>query len=180
MCQVNIANGEFCYPATDFLLPGPIPIKFARYYSSQSKHSGPMGIRWEYSLECSILITESQMHLCSFTSPPVGVPRIGIGTQLVHPPDALEDLIIERQSACFIVTTPTQLVLRFDLAQQHGNRVPLTEVKDCFGNLVRLGYRSNGMLDTLEDGVGRALRFNYREPGVLTEVILRRDQGVNS
>lgn len=140
-----------------------------------------MGIRWEHSLECALVIKKDQLELISFTSPAMIFQQMAVGMKEVHGANPLSSHTLERKSDHFTLTTPNHLTLIFHLTQQAGSKIPLSAVKDRHGNVVRLFYSPQGLLTRLDDSAGRTLSFHYNEQGFLREVILDKDpQGKRS
>ncbi len=52
---VDVMTGEVLAQASDFELPGPLPLKLERMYYSRSRYLGPLGQGWTHSLDLSVI-----------------------------------------------------------------------------------------------------------------------------
>ena len=56
---IDVVTGESFLDRIDFSLPGPIPIVWKTYYSSQFKVNSPLGWGWIHPYYCYLVFREN-------------------------------------------------------------------------------------------------------------------------
>ncbi|MFH1808141.1 MAG: RHS repeat-associated core domain-containing protein, partial [Pseudomonadota bacterium] len=163
---VNTFTGElYDSYAPDIHLGGPLPVYFARYYSSgmaAAGITGRLGDNWRHNYEWSLDIsgttghvTDNQGHTISFEQVATDWVLQGVG----HTPFQLlaaggDHLFGDPRSG---------LVYTFDSLGQ------LTSVEDGKGNVLTLTHSAGDLIE-VADGLGRALTLVYGANTRLSEV----------
>jgi RHS repeat-associated protein len=167
---VDVMTGEVLTDATDFELPGPLPLKFERNYYSRSEYAGPLGKGWTHSLDVSVHEEDWRLVVRLADGRERYLPRIPEGARLW---DDIDRCALERAPWGYALTTSEGLT--YTLARVEGARVthPLVRVTDRSGNALTLRHE-RGVPVEVTDSAGRSLRFEHRADGRLERVSVRR------
>jgi RHS repeat-associated protein len=187
---VDVATGRVLTSATDLELPGPLPLRFERFWYSTSSHRGPLGHGWHHGYDMALLLY-----------PPGVVVRLADGrfAAFAHPRpqapswNAWDRLFLHHTSEGYVLED--QDGLRYSFQPVPGSREEwlLSKVQDPNGNaiqLVRRGKRLTEILDSagrrltvLSDEADRVVRITEADPdrpdGTRTLVAYRYDERGN-
>jgi RHS repeat-associated protein len=176
---VDVATGRVVTEALDWELPGPIPLKFERHYSSSlSWRDSVLGHGWSHSLDLAVWEEEGKVvyraedgREIEFDMGHLPKRRMPIGASVYEP---VNRLTLRRTGELgWEVETAEGLVhsLRA-IAEQHQGvcRVVRTSTYAAFEILYE--YSERGLLEWVVDSAGRRLRFEHDEWGRLVKVWL--------
>jgi len=157
---VDLASGQVWVSQNDFVLRGPIPLDWRRYYSSGSRRMGVCGFGWDTPGDTRIELSETgearfydgAQGACVFPSLPfVGrVREWTAGGSLTREVDRL------------VVTQPNGLRYVFPAAKRGDRELAIERIEDRFGNRIEF-ERSNEGLTALVESSGRRLAIESRD-----------------
>ncbi len=155
---VNLFTGELTMmEPPDFNLGGPMPLLFARYYSSglarQALPQGPLGDNWSINFDWRLRRSENQITVVSWDGRRIPFDKVGGGWKLTGLAD-IPFQLVESGSEYILGDPRENLLYTFDSDGQ------LTTIEDGRGNAHTLSYK-DGRLANVSDGLGRALTFAY-------------------
>ncbi len=158
---VATATGElFVEERPDLLLRGPLPLRFARRYSSRfvadGLPTGRLGAGWRHSFEWSLADLGEAVEITAADGRQLRFERSPFTTTWTRVKGSDQPYaLIDGSSGGFVLRDPEQHVLRtFD---SNGR---MTQVADGRGNALTLSYTS-GRLSGVADGLGRAFTLAY-------------------
>jgi RHS repeat-associated protein len=171
---VDVATGRVFTDATEFTLPGPLPLTFERsYFSSWSHRDSPLGFGWSHSLDLAL-----------WFEPGSAVYRNPEGQEIVFDLGRPEDAALEQE---FFEATSRDTLVR----ERNGWRVVTAAglihhfVRDGKGPFrvvrtttrhpevaITYDYDREGRLREVVDCVGRVVRFEHDRSGRLARILL--------
>ena len=173
---VDVATGRVYTTQEDFVLPGRIPIGFARTYDSSAvDYEGPLGRGWIHSYDIHLWKDDEQgmLILRNEDGALVGFDLIGVGEKTLNP---LERQWLERSDekvyvlrgkggarykfAQVMERDPAIEVVDDLEGESESKALRLSEIEDRSGTRVRLFYE-RGRLARLEDTAGTRVNFSY-------------------
>ncbi len=176
---IDVATGRMMTRATDWSLPGPIPLEFERNYaSSWSNREGPLGWGWSHSLDQAVWIERGCVVYRAGDGREIEFDTFALDDHAMRPGDTVWDAfnrLTLKNTAPFTwqVTGHDGLTHHFAPVRGGDPQVArLTRVTDRAGNEVILAYDARGNLDTARDAGGRIVRFEHDHRGRLTRVLL--------
>ncbi|HMV54817.1 MAG TPA: RHS repeat-associated core domain-containing protein [Rhodocyclaceae bacterium] len=152
---------------TDFVLPGPMPIEWKRFYSSNDTRVGsPFGRGWglPYTVELHVEQRPDGGDALTYVDHQgrkIDMPMVEPGHALFN---TAEGITIGRTpGGYFELTTLDHLHYQFDRppAVPGTHVLKLQRLADRNGNWLRLRYDGDHRLATLTDSLGRILRLRY-------------------
>jgi RHS repeat-associated protein len=178
---VDVATGRVFTDATDFTLPGPLPLSFERnYFSSWSHRDGPLGFGWSHSLDQAL-----------WFEPGSAVYRNAEGQEVVFELEGGEGAELEREffegisrntlvreRGGWRVITAEGLVHHFTRIEGYGAvlRIARTTTRNPEVATV-YGYDRQGRLREVTDSAGRVVRFEHDRDGRLARILLPDPSG---
>jgi len=163
---VNTFTGElFSQYDADINLGGPMPLYFARYYSSGFKQEGVfsrLGDGWRHNFDWKLSIIGTTMHIVDHQGRTIQFIQNGPNWDLAGKADIVYQLV-ENAGVYTLVNPRNQHIYSFN------SNGLLSSISDGKGNLHSLNY-ANGLLTEVSDGLGRILIFSYDENNYLTSV----------
>ncbi|MFO0609800.1 MAG: DUF6531 domain-containing protein [Polyangiales bacterium] len=176
---VDVATGRVMTRATDWELPGPIPLTFERHYSSAwSNRDSPLGYGWSHSLDQAVWIERGCVVYRAGDGREVEFDTFPLPDHAMRPGDEVWDpfnRLTLRNTAPFAweVETPEGLTHHFATVKGGDPKVArLTRIADRAGHEVLLTYDPQGRLDYARDAGGRIVRFEHDARGRLVRVAL--------
>ena len=176
---VDVATGRVMTRATDWELPGPIPLTFERHYSSAwSNRDSPLGWGWSHSLDQAVWIERGCVVYRAGDGREIEFDTFSLPDRVMRPGDEVWDAfnrLTLRNTAPFTweVVTHEGLTHHFAPARGGGSqKARLTRITDRAGNEVLLTYDPRGALDYVRDACGRIVRFEHDDRGRLARVSL--------
>ncbi len=175
---VDVATGRVLTDNVDWELPGPLPLKFERNYSSAwAGREGPLGFGWSHTLDQAVWVERGkivyldgegrELELDVFDFPDHVLP---IGHEVFDAPSrlTLKSLGARR----YAITTHEGMTYEFaPVAGASGTRAAwsrLTRQVARDGRTIALEYDPRGNLAWVNDSAGRAIAFEHDRAGRLT------------
>ncbi len=171
---IDVATGELLIEAADFSLPGPLPLTWARRWSSGSGHNGDLGYGWTHPFDMAVevLVVEGLVkarledgRLAFFPLPAPGAPTLNLP----------ERLVLHVEEAGYRIATYDGLSYCFDRGA--GMLHCLASVRDASGNAILLHRGADGRLLALDDSSGRRLLVSHDANGRIVAVDAARPGG---
>ncbi|EPX61056.1 hypothetical protein D187_001708 [Cystobacter fuscus DSM 2262] len=177
---VDVVTGRVVTEATDWELPGPIPLRFTRHYSSSlAWRDTAMGYGWNHSLDLAVWEEDGRVvyraedgRELEFDTTGFPRKRMPVGAELYSPTDRVTlsrvaELRWEVESA---------EGLTHELRQVPGARRPgvcrVVRTRDRVGHAVEYEYDGQGCLRWVRDSAGRRVLFESNAAGRLIRVAL--------
>ena len=179
---VDVATGRVFTEATDFTLPGPLPLSFERtYFSSWSHRDGPLGFGWNHSLDQAL-----------WFEPGSAVYRNDEGQEIVFELEGGERAELEREffegisrstlvreRGGWRVITAEGLVHHFTRIEGGGAVLRIVRTTTRNPDVATVyGYDREGRLREVTDSAGRVVRFEHDRDGRLTRILLPDSAGL--
>ncbi len=164
---IDVATGELVIEAADFSLPGPLPLTWARRWSSGSGHDGDLGHGWTHPFDMAIEVLGAEGlvkarledgRLAFFPLPAPGAPTLNLP----------ERLVLHVEDDGYRIATYDGLSYRF--ARTAGALRRLAGVRDASGNAILLHRGADGRLLALDDSSGRRLTVSHDANGRIVAV----------
>ena len=181
---VNLSTGNFIYDRTDLEVGGREAFVFRRFYNAINDRSGVLGKDWNHNYEVHLEFTDGEAVL---------LREDGKEERFFWEKDRYLSLfasegVLEKAEDGYTYRTREQKVYRFDREGMCletetllGGRVTFTYETEAPFRLVKaekdtgeffaFSYGADGMLERVEDHVGRCLSYQY-QGGLLKEVTL--------
>ena len=181
---VNLSTGNFIYDRTDLEVGGREPFVFRRFYNAINGREGVLGKDWNHNYEVHLEFTDGEAVL---------LREDGKEERFFWEKDRYLSLFasegtLEKAEDGYTYRTREQKVYRFDREGMCletetllGGRVTFTYETEAPFRLVKaekdtgeffaFSYGADGMLERVEDHVGRCLSYQY-QGGLLKEVTL--------
>ena len=160
---VDVVTGEVYSDRVDFSLPGPIPLQWKAYYSSQYKADGPLGWGWMFSYDRYLAFEGEAVGYVNGEGSVCPFPTIPGAGQAV--PDLDERMTLHRvKENAFDLVLPDNLIIRFGGPPSAG-RAKLERISNRNGMTVQFEYNSLGHLGAVYDSAGRTLRLQTDAQG---------------
>ena len=181
---VNLSTGNFIYDRTDLEVGGREPFVFRRFYNAINGREGVLGRDWNHNYEVHLEFTDGEAVL---------LREDGKEERFFWEKDRYLSLFasegtLEKAEDGYTYRTREQKVYRFDREGMCletetllGGRVTFTYETEAPFRLVKaekdtgeffaFSYGADGMLERVEDHVGRCLSYQY-QGGLLKEVTL--------
>lgn len=159
---INTFTGELfkAYPP-DLSLGGPLPLSFARYYSSgllKAEASGSLGGNWRHNFEWSLTASGAEVTVVDHRGRLIRFAQNGSLWDQIGANDVVFQLS-ESAGLFRLLDFRDGRVYAFDASGR------LSAVEDEKGNAHSLTYDAGGHLVEVTDGLGRTLTFSYADPG---------------
>jgi RHS repeat-associated protein len=159
---VDVVTGRaFTHPITDLSLPGPLPLVFARMYSSKMAHrDAGLGFGWAHSFGWQIEIARREVVVWNEQGIAVRFPIVEVGEEHMGP----WGWLLRRSAEGFWLDADDGVFRRFSSADKDGRLFRLDSVEDRNGNRIALTY-DGGRLAEIEDSAGRTIRLRSKREG---------------
>jgi RHS repeat-associated protein len=175
---VDVATGRMMTYPVDFELPGPIPLKFERVYSSAwCERSSDIGYGWSHTLDeriwlerGKVVYKEGEGRELEFDTFDFPGRRMSAGKEAWHAVDQLTLRCLGEGH--WQVRSKDGLTREFALVGGDTRVSRLLAIRDRVGNSIRLEYGSRGELEWVTDSAGRRLRFVHDARGRLHRIAL--------
>jgi len=175
---VDVATGRVLTSATDFALPGPLPLTFERSYdSSMSFRDGPLGPGWSHSLHQAVWTERGKVVYraedgreieCHVHDRPGRV--LGVGQSAYQPVDRLT--FKNLGDGTWEVETHDGITHVFGLVPGRTGESPLLHKRTRDGHAIDLFYDAQGRLEWVRDAGGRLVGFEHDTRNKLSSVKL--------
>jgi len=156
---INFATGNKYEAETDFSLHGPgLPMRFTRYYNSQSEIDGIAGYGWTTSFSEHTAPENGMIILYEADGTAVYFKDTGDGIVFISETGAARTLRVIGSG--YRLTEPDGKILNFN------GSGALIRISDRMGNSQTITY-SGGKINTVQDNFGRIFGFSYNTDGHL-------------
>lgn len=168
---VDVMTGAVLTDATDFRLPGPLPLKFERNYYSRDPQAGALGPGWSHSLEPALREEESHILVQLEDGRQVAHPPLGPGQSVWEPTERYT--LTRTSERDYSLAYTDGRTLDFSRVAGAAWTCPLAQIRDRNDNAITLVYEA-GRLSGATDSAGRKLRFVHDGSGRLLGVRYHR------
>src|SRR5262249_4887779 len=146
---------------TDLELPGPLPLRFSRMYSSKmAERDMGLGHGWGHTFGWEIEIGRRQIQVWNEQGIAVGFPMILAGSEVIGP----WGWLLRRDGAGFTLDVDDGVIRRFSVADDGKKRYRLAAIEDRNRNRITLTHEK-GRLVEIVDSVGRVIRVGATSEG---------------
>jgi RHS repeat-associated protein len=180
-----ITGGKVLRESPDFVLPGPMPLAWGRFYSSHdTRGTGLFGCGWSVAYEVSLTIErDADGHLVALTycddqGRSMRFPAVMPGES--HLSTAEGYYLICTELGQYLVESVDGIYRDFGVpADGYVGTLSLQRIEDRNGNWHALDYAADGRLAAVRDGCGRRLELKYDHvhPCRVAEIFLRSGAG---
>lgn len=152
---VDVVTGRaFTHPILDLELPGPLPLRFERMYSSKmAARDVGLGFGWGHTFGWEIEVERRRILVWNEQGVAVVFPMIRQGEEVVGP----WGWVLRREAWGFAVDADDGVWHLFSAEEDGGKRFRLTAVEDRNRNRIALTYE-DGKLVEVKDSAGRIIR----------------------
>lgn len=162
-----ITGGKFLREKPDFVLPGPLPIEWGRFYSSHDRRdSGLLGVGWSMQYEVQLTVERdaqgalSALHYCDDQGRRMTFPPVLSGES--HYSTAEGYYLICTELGQYLVESTDGIYRDFGVpSSDFVGVLKLQRLEDRNGNWQAFRYDSTGVLQEINDGCGRRLDIMY-------------------
>ncbi|WP_437636838.1 DUF6531 domain-containing protein [Sorangium sp. So ce854] len=177
---VDVATGRVMTDATDFALPGPLPLAFARsYVSSWSHRDSPLGHGWSHSLDQAVWLEEGRVVYRAEDGREIEFDTFDFPDHAIRPGDEvfepLNRLTLRSLGHFRWEIEGADGIVR-EFAPVAGDRdrtlARLTKQRARTGHEISLHHDARGHLEWARDAGGRVVRFAHDGAGRLVEISL--------
>jgi RHS repeat-associated protein len=160
---VDVITGRaYTLPAVDLELPGPLPLVFARVYStSAADRDAGLGFGWACSWSWEIEVRRRALVVWSDEGIANDFPVLEAGTEHLGP----WAWVLRRERERFVLETGDGLRRVFAAADESARRWKLIEIRDRNENRIELTYDERGVLAEVIDSAGRTVRVQATRAG---------------
>lgn len=143
---VDVASGTFFTDEEDFWLDGPVPLSWERTWYSRSDYRGPLGNGWHHAYDMGIVVEDGVLTLRMSDGIPVAFP-----------------LPTEKK--------PSFLLSERKEARKEKDGYCIWDLnEDLYYRFTQRVYDSVNLLESVSDGNGFAIRFEYTGQGHLSAI----------
>ena len=170
MLHVNVANGEVCYSAVDFSLPGIIPFEMERRYNSFSNQNGLLGWNWNIPLNNHLAIVDKDF---IYRDQWDVENKLRFSTNNPKEPLWLSDdeklKLIPEKGKLTLYTSDFKKIyfpskLKFSL-----DYIKPIRIEDLHGNAISFIYDEEGLINRVTDTFGRKILVYYNKRRKISE-----------
>ncbi|HVX13341.1 MAG TPA: DUF6531 domain-containing protein [Pirellulales bacterium] len=170
---ISVATGNMFEQAVDFRTAGINPLEFVRYYNSQGRHSGVLGLSWQTNWERSLFVKSSSA-ITVMRADGQELEFTYDGTDW-SPTDSDVTLTLDVDGTDYILTDPSGteetydsngILQSVDYANGYSQTLTytsgeLTSVDDNQGRSLTFTYFGDGLLETMTDSNGKVYSYEY-------------------
>lgn len=164
---VDFSTGRaFTHPILIVALPGPLPLRLSRSYSTSSAHRD-MGLGFGWSHDLSQCIEETRRTVVVWTG--LGT-KVTLDVRLAPGQEKLADFgyRVRRETWGYVVDPNDGKTYTYADRDENG-AYRLTKISDRNGNTIQLRY-DGPRLAEVDDSAGRTLRFRYGYSGRIAAI----------
>ncbi|MFO0587428.1 MAG: RHS repeat-associated core domain-containing protein [Polyangiaceae bacterium] len=164
---VDVVTGRaFTHPILDVALPGPLPLRWHRVYSTAAcERDFGLGWGWAHSLGWQIEVRRRSLYVWTDQGTKVAFPSLEIGGEVVGP----FGWLLHRDEKGYLLDVDDGVLRRFAEPADEGVLFRLTSIEDRNRNMIALEYEA-GRLVQVTDSAGRVLVVDSREDGRIERV----------
>ncbi|MBW2458195.1 MAG: RHS repeat protein, partial [Deltaproteobacteria bacterium] len=174
---VDVATGRaYTDPVVDLKLPGPLPLRWERTYSSsQAKVDVGLGFGWTHSYGWRIEVRRRKVIVHTAEAIRVVFDEVAVGHSLLGP----QGWMLHHRRDGYALDTGDGLWRLFSPGEEgDGKWLALSAVEDRNGNRIALHYQ-DGRLTEIHDSVGRVVLVASTPDGHIESIKIKNapDQG---
>jgi RHS repeat-associated protein len=162
-----ITGGKFLRDEPDFVLPGPLPLEWARFYSSHDRRDGGLlGVGWSLLHEVQLTVERdaqgavSALHYCDDQGRSMAFPPVAPGES--HYSTAEGYYLICTELGQYLVESIDGIYRDFGVPQAGFSGVlKMQRLEDRNGNWQAFRYDAGGLLREINDGCARRIDIVY-------------------
>ncbi|WP_244321916.1 RHS repeat domain-containing protein, partial [Burkholderia reimsis] len=169
-----MALGDESFTHTDFVIPGVMPVEWARTYRSNfGAHDGqgPLGPRWTTPYHVAFEAKGDELVYHDASGRSLTYPALKPGQPHY---DAIESCVLTRESDDRIRLVRGETLT--ETYERHGARFALTKIEDRSGNTVTLTW-ADGLLTTIKSASDAVASLTHDREGRIMRVALVDDSG---
>ena len=162
---VDLINGRVLYGGVDFTLPGPIPLRWERFYYSDSTMSGVLGVGTHLCYDQKLEVFEDCLGLILSDGRAIGFDLLAPGESFYHRPEQLT--LSCNQEGYSLFDHASRLYYHFlEVSEGHYR---LCRIEDEQGHQIQFTYQYQRLSQVIDSG-GRVLKVHTDEAGRITGV----------
>ena len=152
---VDVVTGRaFTHPITDLELPGPLPLRFRRMYSSKmAARDVGLGYGWGHTFGWEIEVGRQRIRVWNEQGIAVDFSMMAVGAEVVGP----WGWLLRREASKFALDADDGVWRLFSPTDERGHRYRLAVIRDRNGNAITPTYK-DGRLSQVIDSAGRVIR----------------------
>jgi RHS repeat-associated protein len=166
---IDVATGKLMTRSIDLELPGRIPFKFIRNYSSCRPEPGPCGWGWRHSYQLELIIGPDFVAHRDANGRFLSFPSVKEGESSTN---LAGGLVLRRTADAYWVEDASGLAQKFNATTDGPSALPVNAIEDAFGNRIRFSYE-NGRLADIFDSAERQVRLEYDERGRMRRLLIK-------
>ncbi len=165
---VDVATGRvFTMPAIDLLLHGPLPLRFARVYSSVARRRDVgFGHGWLHSFAWEVEERREAVVVYHANGSRVLFPRLEVGQEAI----GRDGLLLRRTATGYFVDPCDGSFRILEPCVRDAKRARLAQVVDPNSNALTLKYDDRDRLIGIVDSVGRQVRVSRTAEGRISSL----------
>jgi RHS repeat-associated protein len=165
---VDVITGRaYTLPAVELELPGPLPLVFARVYSTTAaQRDVGLGFGWSHTWSWEIEVKRRALVVWSDEGVAVDFARVEVGAEVMGP----WGWVLRRERERFVLDKGDGVSRVFAAVDEAGARWRLIELRDRNGNRIELTYDAEGRLAEVADSAGRVVAIESTRAGRLASV----------
>jgi RHS repeat-associated protein len=165
---VDVITGRaYTLPAVELELPGPLPLVFARAYSTTAaQRDVGLGFGWSHTWSWEIEVKRRALVVWSDEGVAVDFAPVEIGAEVMGP----WGWVLRRERERFVLDKGDGVSRVFAAVDEAGTRWKLIELRDRNGNRIELTYDAEGRLAEVTDSVGRMVAIECTRAGRIASV----------
>ena len=165
---VDMATGAMFDEVTDFELPGPLPLRWERYYYSNSTYAGPVGYGWHHAYDMRLSRTRSgDLELRLADGRTVSFPALHVGQRSFI---TAEQLTLRHDGRTYVLIDHDYREYLFDAEAVNTKAGAALQRISRHGAKIRFRYDARGYLESITDSAGRYLPVHTDNRGRVTAV----------
>ena len=169
---VDVIAGCMFIEATDFKLPGPIPLAWRRTWYSDSQLIGQLGHGMRHNFEMGLEVFEiGKIGVYLADGRGATFPKLLIGEAHNHPEEALT-LTRQQAKSYRLFDQQTRISYHFEKIAGGFINYKLTQIVNQQQHKIQLAYNELGQLTTIIDSAGRYLSVTNNQAGKITKISL--------
>jgi YD repeat-containing protein len=168
---VDVVTGRaYTLPAVDLELPGPLPLVFARVYStSAADRDVGLGFGWACSWSWEVEVGRRGIVVWSDEGIATRFPALEVGAEYVGP----WGWALRRERERYVLDKGDGIRRMFAAADEDARRWRLIEMRDRNGNRIELTYDDAGHLCEVTDSAGRTIAVEATSAGRIASIRIR-------
>lgn len=170
---VDVITGKVYVAQEDFTLPWRIPFTWSRFYNSDSRRQGAVGVGWESPADSRLTLRENG-NVAFWHATPGGKIFSSLPEEGQFIEDATDGTQLVRFSDRIEVQTKGGNTFSFPSPTTEDTELLLREYKDINGNTITYN-RTNGKLTEIRSSCGPWLEIKYSSKGI-RRVVLHHPQ----